>query len=100
MTSNERDTRLMQIFRDDMAVLACKGTDYAPANDVLRNLRRHGSVGVVVRLGDKYERLNQLLFHGKQANVANETIIDTIRDMRIYCALLQAMIEAGEDTAD
>jgi len=100
MTSEERDCRLAAIHRDDLAVVTAKGSDYAPAGDVLRNLRRHGSKGVVVRLGDKYERLNQLLFHGKRANVSGETIIDTIRDMRIYCALLQAMLEAGEDTAD
>lgn len=97
MTAEERDKRLEAIHRDDMTVVQAKGADYAPEHDVLRNMRRHGAPGVVVRIGDKYERLNQLLFHGRKAAVANESVIDTIRDMRIYCGLLQAMIEAGED---
>lgn len=60
-----------------------KNSDYGAAYE------RHGSFGLVVRLWDKYSRIEHLLKKG-QANraVISETVADTVLDLINYGLLL------------
>jgi hypothetical protein len=78
-----------------MDLLVKKGHDYAGNEDCLGNLKRFGSYGIVVRLSDKFSRLEQYAKAG-DLKVSEETIIDTLRDIRNYCFLMQ-IFETGKD---
>lgn len=83
-----RDELLRQIFNERcMPLLQNKGHDYSGDEDSLQNLRRHGVKGIVVRLGDKYERLDSLVWHEREARVADEKVEDTLIDIVNYALL-------------
>lgn len=54
------------------------------------NILRHGEYGVVVRLGDKYERLD----HSREQDFADEAVDDTVTDIIGY-GLIMKMLRAG-----
>jgi hypothetical protein len=91
----ERNDLIRSYFEADMALLKAKGHDYAGNEDCLANLKRFGSYGIVVRLSDKFSRLETLTKQGQMA-VTSESLIDTVRDMRNYLYLLQIFLE-GKD---
>jgi hypothetical protein len=100
MTSEERDTRIIRYFDEDLALLRAKGRDYAGSQDCLLNLRLFGVLGIIVRLSDKFSRLETLTKAagmGKpEPAVKDEGIIDTLRDIRNYAYLAQIFIEGEE----
>ena len=55
-----------------------KQQDYGP-----KNIGRHGSYGILVRMEDKYERLDHL-FKNRRRKTANESIRDSFTDMHVY----------------
>lgn len=95
MKPQERNDLIRSYFEHDMALLMAKGHDYAGNVDCLANLKRFGSYGIVVRLSDKFSRLETLTKQGQMA-VTDESLIDTVRDIRNYCFLLQIFLE-GKD---
>ena len=60
-----------------------KGKDYGTDVDPLQNLRRceklgvHPATGVVVRLQDKWERIENFFINGK---LENESVLDSLID--------------------
>lgn len=95
MTPTERDALILEYFNEDMELLRAKGHDYAGTEDALGNLRRFGLLGVLVRLSDKFSRLEQF---AKSANlhVKDESVRDTLRDIRNYAFLAQIFLD-GKD---
>ena len=77
-----------------------KNASYAQYKDPLSNLKfceRLGvssSLGCVVRMGDKWSRLEQLI-QGKP-DMVGESIKDTLKDMAIYSLLCIILIEECE----
>ncbi len=96
MRAEERDAIIEAYFSEDMKLLKAKGHDYSGEADCLKNLRRHGLKGIVVRLCDKMERLDNLVWSGTEAQVKEERAADTIRDARNYLFLAQIFLE-GKD---
>jgi hypothetical protein len=96
MKPTERDDLIRSFFEDDMALLTAKGHDYAGTDDCLRNLSRHGLRGIIVRMGDKYERLHTLVWDALEPEVKGEAISDTLRDLRNYSFLAQIFLEGKE----
>jgi len=90
MTPCERDSKIEAMFEDDLALLKKKGADYSGTVDAMANFRDFGFFGIVVRLNDKMARLRTLA-HGGASMVNNESIIDTLRDLRNYSYLAQIM---------
>ena len=73
-----------------------KNSDYATTQDPLSNLKEcrcfgvNPSIGVMVRISDKYSRMKQLLLkesQGKTNEVQNENIEDTAMDLAVYSLL-------------
>lgn len=71
---------------------ADKGHDYSGAADTLDNLREFGSLGILVRIGDKFKRLKHF-YSQKTLRTADEKIIDTMDDLINYSLYLRIMHE-------
>jgi hypothetical protein len=95
MTAAERDAIIESYFVEDMKLLRAKGQDYSGLRDALSNLKRFGLFGIIVRLSDKFSRLEQLAQSG-EAMVKDESMTDTLRDIRNYSFLAQIFLE-GKD---
>lgn len=65
--------------------LASKQHDYGPGN-----ILRFGQVGIMVRICDKIERLNNLL---TQPNPRNETVFDTWLDLVGYSVIAEMLAD-------
>lgn len=89
---------------------ACRATakrknhDYAGDRDPLANFRECERIGltaaqgIMVRMGDKWARLSRLMA-GHGAQVADESVADTLQDLANYCAILAyAIKQDGEST--
>jgi len=97
MNAADRDARIIALFEERcLPLLQNKGHDYSGDEDALANFRRHGLKGIVVRLGDKYERLNSLVWKARDAKVAGEKVEDTLIDLVNY-ALLALLVKEDED---
>lgn len=100
MRPTQRNDLIRSYFEQDMALLIAKGHDYAGNEDCLANLKRFGELGIVVRLSDKFSRLESLTkaaLSGGARAVTDESMIDTLRDIRNYSFLLQIFLEGKAD---
>jgi hypothetical protein len=89
MIGMDHREQLFKLLQQRMfEVQAKKGRDYGEEKDGLRNLRRRGRKGVVARMGDKLTRLENLIESGREPEVKDETIEDTLIDLANYCLLL------------
>lgn len=95
MTAQERDDLIRSYFEEDAELLRAKGHDYAGTEDALGNLRRFGLYGIIVRLSDKFSRIEQFAKSG-DIRVKDEAIKDTLRDIRNYSFLAQIFLD-GHD---
>ena len=95
MIPAERDALIRSYFDGDMELLKAKGHDYAGDGDALGNLRCFGLLGIIVRLSDKFSRIEQFAKSGT-INVKGESIADTLRDIRNYAFLAQIFLEGRE----
>lgn len=88
MTAKEISRRLSDIY-------VAKNKDYG--NSAHRTYVEFGEVALVVRISDKLSRLTQLTLN-KEANVRDESVIDTIGDAITYlCMLCAEMLAASTE---
>jgi len=87
MTSDERDVKVKKIFDTCFNILTHKGRDYSGDADCLKNFRRFGSYGILVRMNDKIERLIHLDHTPVHEWAVKESIADTAMDLINYAAL-------------
>jgi len=92
MKKDEFLLRFKAIQADDLLLMERKNADYANEEDSLSNLREFGFYGVMVRLSDKWARLNNFA-KSHDLKVKEESIEDTMADTRIYLALAQILLE-------
>lgn len=93
MTSEERNELIQKMFEADLELLRRKGHDYSGDEDCISNLREFGFEGVIVRIGDKFHRLKNFI-KNKKLRVSDESVLDTLRDLRNYCFLAQILYES------
>jgi hypothetical protein len=80
---------------------ARKNADYAKTTDPLSNLRQCEAFGipawkgVLIRITDKFSRVTQL-GSGKEAQVKDESIEDTLMDMAVYSLLAIVLLREGK----
>ena len=93
MNAIELEAKFRELFEKDLAKMRQKNHDYAGnGNDALKNLKRWGSLGVIVRLSDKYERLENFFKTGI-LKVKDESIRDTLLDIRVYGYLAEILLD-------
>jgi hypothetical protein len=83
---------------NDLAIVKKKNSDYAADTDPFQNFRgvEHWGItdaetGILVRLSDKMQRVCNLI--DREAQVEDESIIDTLSDARNYLNILQVYLE-------
>ena len=76
-----KDEAIKAIESECFEIMYKKNRDYGD------NISRHGEEGVIIRLYDKMCRLDQV-FHAGNAEVVDESLEDTILDMRNYLTIL------------
>lgn len=93
--TNQMVTSVEATYSKCLGIMRRKCNDYASAENPYRNFEgcvRIGlsvQQGIMVRLQDKFARLENLM-SGKTAQVAEESIEDTIEDAINYLAILKA----------
>lgn len=78
------------------SVYEAKNKDYG--NSAHQTYLEFGEVALVIRISDKFSRLQSLMESGEQ-NVKDESIFDTMGDAITYLAMLIAEIECDIDDA-
>ncbi len=112
MTGDELVEMFEAITQDMVATTKRKNADYAGqggGRDAFANLAMieqasHGAIsteyGFLTRMSDKWSRLLSLLTSGKEAQVKNESIDDTLMDLANYCILLRIYRKNKKDVVD
>ena len=78
------------------AQYAAKNADYGNSFAVTRNKYANA---ILIRLHDKFSRLEELIGSGRTACVCDETVDDTLADMANYCILELVERRADEQAA-
>lgn len=79
------------------ATMEAKNLDYATAEDPFRNFRRHGLLGMLVRMDDKMARLQSFIENGTLA-VKDESVEDCLVDLVNYSVLFAGYIQDSNHT--
>lgn len=95
MKHDEFIKRLKGVFAECVILADKKNHDYAHVEDALENFRDFGVHGIIVRLGDKYHRLKNVMQKGE--NKVEESMSDTLRDTLIYSAIALVLLEESND---
>jgi len=92
---------MKKTFDDCYAISLAKNHDYAGNEDPFANFRTSTAVGVpvergiMVRMMDKVSRINRLI--DNEAQVKDESLMDTCNDLINYAAILKAYLEAKNE---
>lgn len=79
----------LRIALENVVLMDKKQRDYGS-----RNISRHGTHGIIVRMWDKMERLSNL-FSNKRRKATNESIRDSFKDISNY-AIIAIMVDSGK----
>lgn len=87
------------MYADNIEILKVKNADYSNnSENPFKNFEMvelfgitDTKTGILVRATDKFARLINLM--DKEAEVKDETVLDTIQDMQNYLAILGAYLE-------
>jgi hypothetical protein len=91
MSEKEFSDALSVLLNDHYETLLAKNSNYGD------NLLYFGLRGVLMRLHDKYKRLETLVMKNEKDKVG-ESVADTLRDLSGYCLVCLAHIEMGDMT--
>ena len=91
--SMSRIDQLVAVHTEARRVFERKNEDYGDA------FARYGPVGVLVRLGDKIARLQNVTQSGITMNVEDESVRDTLLDLHNYSAMALMLMDEGKSTA-
>jgi hypothetical protein len=90
--SSPRISQMIQVQNEGLELFKTKNTDYGDA------FANYGPIGVIVRMGDKIQRLVSVTNHG--INLVNtESIRDTLIDLHNYSAMAVMLIDEKEKEA-
>lgn len=103
MNSEMQIALLRELHKDEGEVLLSKGNDYASEGDVLKNFKEVSTICSMLGIDSrqlygthmfyivlKIQRICNLLFSNKKPS--NESIQDTLMDLRNYIFLLQCSL--------
>lgn len=90
MTTEKRVIQMTKIQDEGLELFKKKNTDYGDA------FANYGPIGVIVRLGDKIQRLTSVTKSG--VNLVNtESLRDTLIDLHNYAAMAIMLIDENEE---
>ena len=88
--TNNRVEQLSQVQKEALELFSKKNADYGDA------FATYGPVGVIVRMGDKIQRLMSISKKGIQF-VDNESIRDTLIDLHNYSAMAVMLMDENNN---
>lgn len=89
--SNQRVEQFTRVQNEGRELFKRKNADYGDA------FAQYGVVGVMVRMGDKLQRLISVSRSGVSL-VNNETLRDTLMDLHNYAAMAILLMDEKDDT--
>lgn len=93
---NKKPTTMMEGFDEIVSELRhtflIKQRDYGA-----QNIREFGLLGLTMRANDKLSRLKNLVLNKKEADVKEETISETIKDLSNYSIMTEMFVRGYWD---
>lgn len=97
MTDKVTPTSMEEQYDHQLETFKRKNHDYG--NSFEKSLDTFGLVAGIVRMNDKFERLVSLNDPSKDAQIASESLIDTLEDLSNYAAMAACWLK-GKKAAD
>lgn len=72
-------------------ILVKKNTAYGDAFG--KSIEKYGYIAALVRMSDKWNRLNNLMLDGENVDNLGESVQDTLLDLAGYCILTMAEMD-------
>lgn len=88
------ESKFESITKEMLGLYKIKNKNYG--NSFSKQFEEYGLTSVCIRLEDKLNRLKSLNKQGKEANVDDEGIRDTLIDLANYSVLAMIEIDKGE----
>ena len=88
------ESKFESITKEMIELYKIKNKNYG--NSFSKQFEEYGLTSVCIRLEDKLNRLKSLNKQGKEANVDDESIRDTLIDLANYSVLAMIEIDKGE----
>lgn len=88
------ESKFESITKEMLELYKIKNKNYG--NSFSKQFEEYGLTSVCIRLEDKLNRLKSLNKQGKEANVDDESIRDTLIDLANYSVLAMIEIDKGE----
>lgn len=86
----DRVERFRRIIESMADLYEKKNKDYGDSFG--RSIKRHGAVAGLVRMSDKFNRLENLMLNG-ECEIKDESIKDTLMDLANYAIMLYMEVE-------
>lgn len=93
--------RLEELYKSNLEISRKKNADYSTGSDPFKNFRACEFLGItsvekgiLVRMTDKMTRISNLL--EKDAQVKDESILDSLQDLSNYAMILRVYMEQNE----
>ncbi|EPW09956.1 hypothetical protein SAG0049_10950 [Streptococcus agalactiae CCUG 91] len=93
MTDKINAETMQVAYNENYQTFLAKNADYG--NSFEKSLNDLGIVAGIVRIGDKYNRVCNLI---KNKQNVSESLSDTLNDMANYCVMLAVWLEVKDDT--
>ena len=91
MTSVNRIDQMVALHNEALDLFTRKNADYGDA------FANYGPIGVIIRMGDKINRLMSVTKNGVNC-VNNENIRDTLIDLHNYAAMAIMLLDEDQDS--
>lgn len=102
MTTQQFLQRLEELYKSNLEISRAKNKDYAGDGDPFKNFKLCEMLGIcsveegmLVRITDKLSRISNLL--KKEAEVKDESILDTLQDLSNYSMIMRVYLESKKD---
>lgn len=92
MSTEYRVKQMIDVQNEGLELFKIKNSDYGDA------FANYGSIGVIVRIGDKIQRLVSVTNRGVNL-VNNESLRDTLIDLHNYAAMAIMLIDENKEVS-
>lgn len=79
-----------RIVNDMAKTYEKKNSDYGDSFGI--SVRKYGNIAALTRMSDKFNRIENLILNGN-AQVKDESLIDSLKDLACYCVMTVMAIE-------
>jgi len=90
---NNREYQMKNVQKEAFELFSKKNKDYGDS------FATYGTVGVMVRIGDKLQRLVSVSKNGGQCNVLSESLRDTLIDLHNYAAMGIMLLDEKKESS-